>query len=123
VVGTQQVGEKRRLRISLSPGGGNTIAIRFPGDANVLALGHPGAAVPIPAKGEPYKPLLRCTGRSCEGLQIEVLLGSDKPVQAELFSTSFGLPAEARPLIAARPRNAIPQYAPDQTITRSTVRL
>lgn len=123
VVGTQQVGEKRRLRISLSPGGGNTIAIRFPGDANVLALGLPGAAVPIPAKGEPYKPLLRCTGRSCEGLQIEVLLGSDKPVQAELFSTSFGLPAEARPLIAARPRNAIPQYAPDQTITRSTVRL
>ena len=77
----------------------------------------------MPLTGEPDKPLLRCTGRSCDELQIEVVLGASKPVQAELFSTRFGLPPEGRALVAARPQNAIPQYAPDQVITMSRVRL
>jgi Peptidase family M28 len=123
IVANEPSGAGRRLRLLLSAGGGNIVSIRFPKDARVLALGLAGAALPIPAKGEPEKPLLRCTGRSCEGLRIEVLLGDRKPVVAELFSTRFGLPPEGQPLVAARPRNAIPQYAPDQTITRSLVRL
>jgi len=88
-----------------------------------LALGLAGAAVPIPAKGEPDKALLRCTGRSCEGLQIELLVGDRRPITAELFATRFGLPAQGRQFQAARPANAQPQYAPDSTITRSTIRL
>jgi hypothetical protein len=123
VVASKPIGVGRRLRILLSPGGGNTISMRFPKDAKVLALGLPNAAISLPSRGEPEKPLLRCTGRSCDGLQIEVLFGDRKPVEAELFSTRFGLPPQGRPLIAARPNNAIPQYAPDQTITRSIVRL
>jgi hypothetical protein len=116
-------GAGRRIRLALSPGGGNSVAIRFPQDAKILALGLSGAAIPLPAKGEPDKPLLRCTGRSCEGLQVEVLLGDRKPVTAELFSTRFGLPPEGRPLVAARPKDAIPQYGPDQTITMTRTRL
>ena len=54
---------------------------------------------------------------------IEALLGNARPFTAELYSTRFGLPPEAAPLVAARPRNAIPQYAPDSTITRSHVKL
>lgn len=122
-IASEPMGAGRRLQIILSPGGADSISIRFPKDANVLALGMPGAAALIPAGGEPQKPMLRCTGRSCEGLRIEVVLAGRKPVKAELFSTSFGLPAEARPLVAARPLNAIAQYAPDETITRSVVRL
>lgn len=116
-------GTGRRVRLKLSPGGANSIAIRFPEKARVLALGLAGAAIPVPAKGEPDKPLLRCTGRSCEGLQIEVLLGDRRPMIVELFSTRFGLPPEGQPLFAARPGNAIPQYAPDQTITMARVKL
>ena len=123
IVGSEPEGAGRRLRLILSPGGANGISIRFAKDAKVLALGLPGAAVPIPARGEPDKALLRCTGRSCEGLEVEVVLGDRKPVEAELFSTLFGLPPEGRPLVAARPADAIPQYAPDQTITRALVRL
>jgi len=89
----------------------------------VLALGLPGEAVPVPASGEPKKAALRCTGRSCEGLVIEALLGDPRPVTVELYSTRFSLPPQAAPLVAARPRNAIPQYAPDSTITRSHVKL
>jgi hypothetical protein len=122
LVSSEVQGAGRRVRIILSPGGAHTIAIRFGKDARVLALGLPDAAVPIPAAGDQDRAILRCTGRSCAGLQIEVLFGDRTPVDAEIFTTSFGLPVEARPLIAARPANAIPQYAPDQTITRTIVK-
>ena len=107
----------------MSPGGGDSVAIRFPESAKVLALGLPGQAVPVPANGEPKKAVLRCTGRSCEGLVVEALLGNARPVTVELYSTRFRLPPQAAFLVAARPRNAIPQYAPDSTITRSHAKL
>jgi hypothetical protein len=116
-------GSGRRLRIAISAGGGDTVAIRFPESAKVLALGLPGEAVPIPTAGKSTKTALRCTGRSCDGLVIEAVLGDTRPVTAELFSTRFGLPPQGAARIAARPRDAIPQYAPDSTITRSQVKL
>jgi len=111
------------MRLALSPGGGNSVSIRFSKDARILALGLAGAAIPLPGEGEPDKALLRCTGRSCEGLRIDVLLGDRKAVEVELFSTRFGLPPEGQPLVAARPGNAMPQYAPDSTITMTHIRL
>ena len=123
VVSTAPDAAGRRVRLALSPGGANSASIRFAKGANVLALGLAGAAIPLPPEGEPENAVLRCTGRSCEGLQVDVLLGDRRPVEVELFSTRFGLPTEARPLVAARPRNAIPQYAPDSTITMSRIRL
>ena len=98
------------------------MSIRFPKEAGVKALGLVGSAIPIPANGEPDKPVLRCTGRSCEDLNVEVLFADRNPVEAELFSTRFGLPPEGQPLIAARPRNAIPQYSPDETVTLKRAR-
>ena len=123
VVSTAPDAAGRRVRLALSPRGANSVSIRFAKGANVLALGLAGAAIPLPPDGEPEKAVLRCTGRSCDGLQVDVLLGDRRPVEVELFSTRFGLPTEARPLVAARPRNAIPQYAPDSTITMSRIRL
>jgi len=101
----------------------NAVSIRFAESAKVLALGLPEAAVKIPEQGEPDKALLRCSGRACEGFVIEAIVGDRKPVEAELFSTRFGLPPEGRPLAAARPKNAIPQYSPDSTVTMSRIRL
>ena len=122
VLSSQSSGTGRRVIIALAPGGGNTVSIRFSNEAEVKAVGPVGAPISIPTSGEPEKPILRCTGRACEGLQVEIVLGTQKPVEAELFSTRFGLPAEGRSLEAARPANAIPQYAPDQTITMSRVK-
>jgi hypothetical protein len=121
VVANEPAARGRRIRLQLAANGANTVSIRFPKDTKVLALGLPGATLPIPPKGEPDKAVLRCTGRSCDGLQIEVLLGDRKPVTAELFATRFGLPSEGRSLEAARPANSQPQYAPDQTITHSSM--
>jgi hypothetical protein len=123
VLASEPAGQGRRIRIALSTGGANSVAIRFPADARILALGLPGAALPIPARGEPQKASLRCSGRSCDGLQIEVLLGDRQPVTAELFATRFGLPPEGAKLEAARPADAQPQYSPDETIARTTIRL
>jgi Peptidase family M28 len=119
VMSSEKAGNGRKVRISLSPGGANTISIRFPKEANIVALGLAGAVISLASKGEPDKPLLRCTGRTCEGLQIDAVFGNTRPVEAELFATRFGLPPQGQPLVTARPRNAIPQYAPDQTITLS----
>jgi hypothetical protein len=123
LVASASAGSGRRIRIGLSPGGGDSVAIRFPESAKVIALGLPGQPVAVPADGEPKKAALRCTGRSCEGLIVEALLGNPQPVTVELFSTRFGLPQQAASLVEARPRNAIPQYAPDSTITRSHMKL
>jgi hypothetical protein len=123
VISSMPSGAGRKIVLSLSPGGGNTVAIRFPKTAKLLALGLSGSPVAVLPKGEPDKPVLRCTGRACEGLQIEVLLGDNRPVDAEMLSTRFGLPPQGEPLAAARPKNAIPQYAPDSTITMSRIRL
>ena len=97
-------------------------AVLAGGASVVQATTAPGGAG-APVAGEPKKAMLRCTGRSCDGLVIEALLGDARPVAAELFSTRFGVPPQGAPLIAARPHNAIPQYAPDSTITRSLVKL
>jgi len=123
LISSRPLGSGRRVWIALSPGGGNAVSIRFAEGANVLGLGLPEAAVRIPAQGEPKKAMLRCSGRSCDGFVIEAVLGDSKPVEAELFSTRFSLPPEGQPLVAARPKDAIPQYSPDSTITMRRIRL
>jgi hypothetical protein len=122
LVRSEPAGDGRRVWLRLSPGGANAAAIRFAEDAKVQRLGIPGQLLPIRAKGEPDKALLRCSGRSCEGLVIEVLLGNRQPVIAEVFATRFALPAEGGPLAARRPYNAHPQYGPDSSIRMRTVR-
>ncbi len=123
VIASAFEGAGRRIRIALSPGGGDAVAIRFPENSRVTALGLPGSPEPIQQGGEPTKTVLRCSGRSCDGLVIEAVLADSAPIAVELFSTRFSLPPQGAPLASARPRNAIPQYAPDSTITRNVVRL
>jgi hypothetical protein len=123
LVASEADGQGRRIRIALSPGGGDAVTIRFAKDTKLLAIGLPGAPKPIPASGEPEKPMLRCTGRSCDGLVVEALLADRRPIDAELISYRFSLPPEGSNLAAARPKNAIPQYAPDSTVTMTRVKL
>ncbi|MES2326645.1 MAG: M28 family peptidase [Pseudomonadota bacterium] len=123
VISGVPAGSGRRIRIALSLSGGDAVAIRFPEHSKVLALGLPGEAMAIPPTGEPAKAMLRCAGRSCDGLVVEAILGDARPITLELYSIRFGLPPQGAPLVAARPRNAIPQYAPDSTITRNQVKL
>ena len=121
LISNDAVGAGRRIRIALSAGGGNAVTLRFARTAKLLAVGLPAAPERLPAKGEPAKAMLRCSGRSCEGFVIEAVLADRAPVEAELFSYRFTLPAEGAKLQAARPANAIPQYSPDETVTLKRV--
>jgi hypothetical protein len=121
VIKIEPSAQDRRVRLVLSPGGGDAVTMRFPADAKILAMGIAGAPVAIPANGKPDQAVLRCTGRSCDGLTVDLLFADRAPVTAELYALRFALPPQAAPLTAARPRNAQPQYAPDQAIVRSRV--
>jgi hypothetical protein len=123
VLASETYGTGRRVKIQLNRGGGDAVSIRFPEKAKLLAIGLPGSPVPIPAKGEPDKPALRCAGRSCDGLVIEAVVGDRAPIVAELFSTRYALPLEGARLQAARPANAMPQYSPDESVTMHRIRL
>lgn len=117
LISNEPAGTGRRIRIALSPGGGNAVTIRFAKTAKLIALGLPAAPERLPAKGQPEKATLRCSGRSCDGFVIEALLADRAPIEAELFSYRFSLPVEGRQLEAARPAHSIPQYSPDETVT------
>ena len=83
-------------------------------------MGLPGKLQTIERKADKGPSILRCTGRRCDGLEVEVILGTTKPVMAMLIATRFQPPPEAKPLIAAMPRDAQPQYNPhSQTRVRA----
>ena len=79
LIADQPDGAGRRVRLELSRGGADALAIRFPEKAKLLAVGLPEGPIAIPAKGEPDKALLRCAGRSCDGLVIEAVLADRAP--------------------------------------------
>jgi hypothetical protein len=122
LVRSEPVGTGRRVVLAFAPGGANAISIRFDEKAAIQRLGTPGQTLAIPAKGSPDKALLRCSGRSCDGMTVEILVADRRPVVAELFATRFGLPGEAAPLVARRPRHAHAQYGPDSSVRRRSIR-
>jgi hypothetical protein len=106
----------RLVRLQFNRGGGDAIALKFAKDVPMVAMGLAGAARLIPPKAEPGPAFLRCTGRACDGLVVDVRLAGRSRVKAELIGTRFGLPEEGKRLLAARPTQTQPQYAPDSSI-------
>lgn len=120
LLASRREGSGRRLAIALSGGGADAFSIRVPSSAKVLGIGLPGA---LERPSSSKATVLRCSGRSCNGLVIELLLADQRPVEAELFSYQFHLLPQAKVLVAARPKDAVPQYAPDSVITLSRAKL
>jgi hypothetical protein len=114
---------QRLLRLKLDRAGADSLLLRFDEDTPVLAMGRPGQRRLIDEDADKGPSAIRCTGRRCDGLEVEILLGTAKPVVAMLVATRFAPPPEAAPLIAARPRNAHPQYSPDSQVRVRAIRL
>jgi hypothetical protein len=68
-------------------------------------------------------PVFRCHGRSCEGLQVTLLVAGTEPLEATVIGTRSGLPPEGARLAQGRPDTAQPQYVPDTTVAIGKVRL
>ncbi|MGI8932413.1 MAG: M20/M25/M40 family metallo-hydrolase [Sphingomicrobium sp.] len=109
-------GKGRRVQLAISRGGGDAVSLKFAKDVPVVAMGLTSRTRLIPPDAEPAPAFLRCSGRACDGLVVEVLLGGTGKVKAELIGTRFGLPEESKPLADARPARTHPQYAPDSSI-------
>ncbi|WP_324750151.1 M28 family peptidase [Sphingomonas sp. LY54] len=113
----------RMVSLRLRPKGADTVLLRLPPEAQVRAV-RAGASQRSMGRGRAKDPyFVRCHGRSCDGLRIDLLLGQPGPVEAMVIGLRSGLPDAAAPLVAARPARSAPQYAPDSTIGMARVRL
>ena len=107
---------ERTITLRLRPNGAERIVLIAPEDARIRAAGTPGFVRAIDAAAEDGKYLLSCSGRSCDGMTLEIVTGQAKPIEFTLVGVRRGLPQTAAPLVTGRPKFARPQYAPDQTI-------
>nr|WP_314445147.1 M20/M25/M40 family metallo-hydrolase [uncultured Sphingomonas sp.] len=112
----------RRVRLRLQANGADNIVLLAREGSAIAGLGVPGQVRTIDAKGTKGPYSLSCTGRSCDGQVVELLVGP-QPVQLQVTGTRWSLPTVAAPLIAARPANARQQYLPNSTITIERIRI
>ena len=122
-LGMVRNGEERTITVRLRPNGGERIVLIAPDDARIHAAGTPGFVRPIDAAAEDGKYLISCFGRSCERMTLEIVIGQARPIEFTLIGVRRGLPRSAAPLVAARPKFARPQYAPDQSIVFTRTKL
>jgi hypothetical protein len=121
LVAQQPVQGGRRLRIRLAANGAEAVALIAQRGANLRAA---GTATSLRHFGDDQAHYyLRCAGRACDGAEFDLVLGGNQPVDFTIVGTRAGLPAQAAPLVRARPELARPQYGPDSTIAIGRVRL
>lgn len=123
VVGSRPLPEGRLVSIVLRMNGADTISIKLPPEARMTRAGLPGRLRAIGGRDPDAPHYLRCAGRACEGMRLDLLLGGGAPVAAEVVGARFALPPAARPLLAARPAHSRPQYSPDASYAVTRTRL
>lgn len=122
LVARQAIAGGRRLRLRLAANGAESIALIAPPEARLRAAGA-GAFFPRFAQGAADgKYVLRCVGRACDGAELDLVIGTARPVEFTIVGTRSGLPSAAAPLVRARPANARAQYGPDATIAIGRMR-
>ena len=109
-------GRQRVVRLRLDRGGADTIGLRFDKDVPVLAMGLAGQPRVISSKAKPGAASIICSGRACDGQLFEIRLAGSAAVKARLIGIRFAIPVQSAALIAARPANFLPQYAPDNEV-------
>ena len=116
LVSSAMDGRQRVVRIMLNRGGADSIGLRFDKDVPVLAMGLAAQPQAISSKAKPGPSSINCSGRACDGLMIEIRLAGPARVKARLIGIRFAIPAQAKPLIYARPVNTQTQSAPDNEV-------
>jgi hypothetical protein len=114
-------GTERTVRIRLEANGAERIVLIAPAAAHIRAAGVPGFMRAIGDESSTGKFTIACTGRSCDGAVLTIMLRGDDSVTFTVVGARNGLPGSAAPLVRARPRFARPQYTPDETVTITQV--
>jgi hypothetical protein len=121
VIAQRSVEGGRRLRLRLAANGAEAVALIAQRGANVRAAGAGATLQRFGVDQAHY--YLRCAGRSCDGAELDLVIGGNQPVDFTIVGTRSGLPPQAAPLVRARPEHARPQYGPDSTIAIGRMRL
>ena len=116
-------GGERAITVRLRTNGSTRVTLLGPKDARIRSAGTAGFVRPIDASAEDGEYLVSCFGRSCDGLELQIVIGRTDPVEFKLVGMRAGLPPSAAPLLDGKPEFARPQYAPNQTLVFSKVRL
>jgi hypothetical protein len=113
----------RTIRAVIHADGADAVALIAPKDADIRAAGVAGFVRPIDPAAKKDRYGFSCSGRSCDGVTLEIVAGNAKPIAFTVIGTYRRLPRDADPLLRVRPTNARPQYAPDQSIMISRMKL
>ena len=116
-------GTGRTLRLRLKMNGAERLVLIAPPEAHIRAAGVAGFLRRAGEFASEGKFTITCTGRTCDGAELQIDLGSLRPVELMMIGARNGLPPIGAPLLAARPPFARPQYTPDQTVAFTRVAL
>jgi hypothetical protein len=122
-VSTTTNGNQRTISLRLRANGAERLAFVAPENARIRAAGTAGFVRPIDSSVEEGDYFVSCSGRSCDGMSLQIVTDSPTPIPFILVGVKSGLPPSAGPLVAARPQFARPQYTPDETVVFSRLRL
>ena len=116
-------GTGRTLRLRLKMNGAERLVLIAPPEAHIRAAGVAGFLRRAGESASEGKFTITCTGRTCDGAELQIDLGSLRPVELMMIGARNGLPPIGAPLLAARPPFARPQYTPDETVAFTRVGL
>ncbi|HEX8307806.1 MAG TPA: M20/M25/M40 family metallo-hydrolase [Allosphingosinicella sp.] len=116
-------GGSRLVSFRLRMRGSDVVRLAGPKGARFLAVRAGGSFRRFGEGGAGQAPVFRCHGRSCDGLEVALLVAGTAPLEATVVGTRSGLPAEGALLAQGRPVTAQPQYVPDTTVAMAKVRL
>ncbi|MEO7637459.1 MAG: M20/M25/M40 family metallo-hydrolase [Sphingomicrobium sp.] len=122
-VARQGTGAGRRVSLRLQPNGARSVTLVAPEDADIRSAGIGSFVRPVGTGSTDGRYTLRCFGRSCDGLVMDVVIGKAQPVEFIVLGWRPGLPPGAAALLRARPRFARPQYTTDSSLAMTRVQL
>jgi hypothetical protein len=115
VVSQESVGKGRALTLRLAANGNERIELSVPEATRILSAGMDNFIMPIDQEAS-GKTSISCVGRGCDGAVVQLTTAQPGPVRLNILGTR-PLPANATPLLNARPQLARPQYNRDEAIT------
>ena len=115
-------GNERTLTLRLVANGNERMELIARKDAKLRAAGLAGRVRAID-QSEDGNYFVDCFGRSCDGRMLQLEIDRPDPVEFLVLGGRTPLPASAAPFLAARPKNARPQYSRDESITFRRVTL